>query len=67
MTKLKTTLVLITLVSSSVVLANTEFKTPMQGEGSLTNQSDQSAEQIMQQLNMQSRNGLTENDFFEYK
>ncbi|CAM2760154.1 hypothetical protein PAT01_11790 [Pseudoalteromonas atlantica] len=67
MTKLKTTLVLITLVSSSVVLANTEFKTPMQGEGDLTNQSDQSAEQIMQQLNMQSRNGLTENDFFEYK
>ena len=54
MTKLKTTLVLITLVSSSVVLANTEFKTPMQGEGGLTNQSDQSAEQIMQQLNMQS-------------
>ena len=67
MTKLKTTLVLITLVSSSVVLANTEFKTPMQGEGGLTNQSDQSAEQIMQQLNMQSRNSLTENDFFQYK
>ncbi|HAG41114.1 MULTISPECIES: calmodulin [unclassified Pseudoalteromonas] len=67
MTKLKTTLVLITLVSSSVVLANTEFKTPMQGEGVLINQSDQSAEQIVQQLNMQSRNGLTENDFFEYK
>ncbi|AZN32193.1 calmodulin [Pseudoalteromonas sp. Xi13] len=66
MTKLKTTLVLITLVSSSVVLANTEFKTPTQGEGGLTNQSDQSVEQIMQQLNMQSRNGVTENDFFEY-
>lgn len=66
MTKLKTTLVLITLVSSSVVLANTEFKTSTQGEGGLTNQSDQSAEQIMQQLNMQSRNGVTENDFFEY-
>ncbi|XQF89842.1 calmodulin [Pseudoalteromonas espejiana] len=66
MTKLKTTLVLITLVSSTVVLANTEFKTPTQDEGGLTNQSDQSAEQIMQQLNMQSRNGVTENDFFEY-
>lgn len=66
MTKLKTAFVLITLVSSSVVLANTEFKTPMQGEGDLANQSDHSAEQIMQQLNMQSRNGVTENDFFEY-
>ncbi|CAM2956002.1 calmodulin [Pseudoalteromonas distincta] len=66
MTKLQSALVLLTLVSSSMVFANTDFKTPDAHEQALKSQNEVPAKQLMEQLNMQSHDGLTENDFFEY-
>ncbi|MBQ4798236.1 calmodulin [Pseudoalteromonas sp. MMG006] len=66
MTKLQSALVLLTLVSSSVVFANTDFKTLDAHEQALQSQDEVQTKQLMEQLNMQSHDGLTENDFFEY-
>lgn len=66
MTKLQSALVLLTLVSSSVVFANTDFKTLDTHEQALKLQNEVQTKQLMEQLNVQSHDGLTENDFFEY-
>ena len=59
MKKLQSTFVLMAIVSSSVVFANTDFETRD------ANESAQVIEQF-DELNVQSSGGPTENDFFEY-
>jgi hypothetical protein len=65
MTKRRSALVLLALISSSVVFANTDFKILATHERVLKQQSADTAEQLMQQLNMQRHDSLTENDFFQ--
>ncbi|MBH0013920.1 MULTISPECIES: calmodulin [unclassified Pseudoalteromonas] len=68
MKKLQSIFVLIAIVSSSVVFANTDFETLDTGGNALINRSEKSAQVIEQfdELNVQSSGGPTENDFFEY-
>jgi len=68
MKKLQSTFVLMAIVSSSVVFANTDFETLDEGGNALINHSEEPAQVIEQfdELDIQSRGGLTENDFFEY-
>lgn len=69
MIKLQSILVLTALVSSSVVFANTDFEAlELESSTSIT-QSEVSAVESVEQLDkldVRSRGGFTENDFFEY-
>ena len=68
MKKLQSTFVLMAIVSSSVVFANTDFETLDADDNASISQSEESAQVIEQfdELNVQSSGGPTENDFFEY-
>ncbi|MBH0034466.1 calmodulin [Pseudoalteromonas sp. NZS71_1] len=68
MKKLQSTFVLMAIVSSSVVFANTDFETLDADDNASTSQTEESAQVIEQfdELNVQSSGGPTENDFFEY-
>ncbi|MEM5546891.1 calmodulin [Pseudoalteromonas fuliginea] len=68
MKKLKSTFVLMAIVSSSVVFANTDFETLDADDNASISQTEESAQVIDQfdELNVQSSGGPTENDFFEY-
>jgi len=65
MKKLKTLLVVATVVSSSMVLANAELEPSKNNSSEFNQPSDVQA--AKQHLPVSSQNGLTENDFFEYK
>jgi len=65
MKKLKTLLVVATVVSSSMVLANAELEPSKNNSSEFNQLSDEQA--AKQHLPVSSLNGLTENDFFEYK
>ena len=65
MTKLKATLVILTLASSSVVLANTDFKVPETQEQIITEQSEELVGQLPAQLSADRGDTLTETHFFE--
>ena len=66
MTKLKATLVILTLASSSVVLANTDFKIPTPQKPILTEQSEDVASQLPARVSADRGGTLTETHFFEY-
>ncbi|MBH0049713.1 MULTISPECIES: calmodulin [unclassified Pseudoalteromonas] len=68
MKKLQSTFVLMAIVSSSVVFANTDFETLDADDNASISQTEESAQVIEQfdELNVQSSDGPTENDFFEY-
>ncbi|MBH0046435.1 calmodulin [Pseudoalteromonas sp. NZS11_1] len=68
MKKLQSTFVLMAIVSSSVVFANTDFETLDADDNASISQTEESAQVIEQfdELNVQSSGGPTENDFFEY-
>ncbi|MBZ2192847.1 calmodulin [Pseudoalteromonas arctica] len=68
MKKLQSTFVLMAIVSSSVVFANTDFETLDADDNASISQAEESAQVIEQfdELNAQSSGGPTENDFFEY-
>lgn len=63
MTKLRATFVFTALLSSSVVLANTDFDAPKLDSNVVI---AESAAQQLEELDVQSRGGFTEDDFFEY-
>ena len=68
MKKLQSTFVLMAIVSSSVVFANTDFETLDADDNASISRSEESLQEIEQfdELNVQSSGGPTENDFFEY-
>ena len=68
MKKLQSTFVLMAIVSSSVVFANTDFETLDAVDNASISRSEESVQVIEQfdELNVQSSGGPTENDFFEY-
>ncbi|MDN3382132.1 calmodulin [Pseudoalteromonas sp. APC 3358] len=68
MKKLQSTFVLMAIVSSSVVFANTDFETLDAYDNASISQVEESVQVIEQfdELNVQSSGGPTENDFFEY-
>ncbi|MBG9996222.1 calmodulin [Pseudoalteromonas sp. NZS127_1] len=68
MKKLQSIFVLMAIVFSSVVFANTHFETLDADDNALISQAEESAQVIEQfdELNVQSSGGPTENDFFEY-
>lgn len=65
MKKLKTLVVAATVVSSSMVLANAELEPSKNNSAEVNQPSDLQA--AKHYLPVSSQNGLTENDFFEYK
>jgi hypothetical protein len=65
MKKLKILLVAATVVSSSMVLANAELEPSINNSAEVNQPSDLQA--AKHYLPVSSQNGLTENDFFEYK
>jgi len=68
MTKLHATLVFTALLSSSFVLANTDFGANKLDRNTEINQSAVLVEpqQQLEELDVQSHGGFTESDFFEY-
>jgi len=68
MKKLQPTFVLMAIVSSSVVFANTDFATVDADDNASISLSEESLQVIDQfdELSVQSSGGPTENDFFEY-
>ncbi|WP_166376736.1 calmodulin [Pseudoalteromonas sp. Z9A4] len=68
MKKLQSTFVLMAIVSSSVVFANTDFETLDADDSASISQAEESVQVIekFDELNVQSSGGPTENDFFEY-
>ena len=68
MTKLRATFVFTALLSSSVVLANTNYYSQESDSNAVINQAEVLAEshQQLEELDVESRGGFTENDFFEY-
>ncbi|HDY91028.1 MAG TPA: calmodulin [Pseudoalteromonas sp.] len=68
MKKLQSTLVLMAIVSSSVVFANTNFETLDTTDNAPDSQAVESVQvkEQFDELNVQSSGGPTENDFFEY-
>ena len=68
MKKLQSTLVLMAIVSSSVVFANTNFETLDTTDNASDSQAVESVQvkEQFDELNVQSSGEPTENDFFEY-
>ncbi|MET6758129.1 calmodulin [Pseudoalteromonas sp. NCIMB_1079] len=68
MKKLQSTFVLMAIVSSSVVFANTDFETRDAVDNASISRFEESLQVIKQfdELNVQSSGGPTENNFFEY-
>ena len=68
MKKLQSTLVLMAIVSSSVVFANTNFETLDTTDNASDSQAVESVQvkEQFDELNVKSSGGPTENDFFEY-